>query len=231
METTKKTRREALTMFGVTGLAVAVGCGEDSPASPTSTNTGTSSSGCAVAPTETIGPYPSLSDFVRSDIREGRTGSRLDLTITVVNASSNCAPVAGALVDVWQCDAEGHYSQYQQPGHDGTSETFLRGLQTTDAAGRVTFTTVYPGWYAGRATHIHVEVRVNGRSAKVTQIGFPENVTAEVYASGVYASKGQNPTSNTGDMVFADSIASEMATVSGNPSSGYVATFTLGIAA
>jgi len=74
-------------------------------------------------------------------------------------------------------------------------------VQTTDAIGEVTFETVYPGWYAGRATHIHVEAYVNGRSVKVTQIACPEDVTAQVYASGVYASNGQNPTHNTGDMV------------------------------
>ena len=91
-------------------------------------------------------------------------------------------------------------------------------------------TTIYPGWYAGRATHIHVEVSVNGRSVKVTQIAFPDTVNAEVYRSGVYAARGQNPTSNTGDMVFADSLSSELATVSGSPTSGYSATFTVGIA-
>lgn len=104
-------------------------------------------------------------------------------------------------------------------------------MQTTDANGRVTFTTVYPGWYQGRATHIHVEVLVNGRSVKVTQIGFPETVNAEVYRSGVYAARGLNPTSNTGDMVFADSIAQETATISGSAAGGYTATFTINVAA
>lgn len=93
----------------------------------------------------------------------------------------------------------------------------------------MTFTTIYPGWYAGRATHIHVEVTVNGRAVKVTQIAFPESVTAAVYASAVYAAKGQNPTSNAGDMVFADSVSSETAAISGSPSSGYTATFTVGV--
>ena len=88
-----------------------------------------------------------------------------------------------------------------------------------------------PGWYTGRATHIHVEVQVNGRSVKVTQIAFPESVTAAVYATGVYAAKGQNPTSNCGDMVFADSIAQETAALSGSASGGYTATFTINVAA
>ena len=80
----------------------------------------------------------------------------------------------------------------------------------------MTFVTVYPGWYQGRATHIHVEVTANGRSVKVTQIAFPEDVNAEVYRSGVYASRGLNPTSNTSDGIFADSLSQELATVSGN---------------
>ena len=92
------------------------------------------------------------------------------------------------------------------------------------------FTTIYPGWYSGRATHIHAEVTINGRSVKVTQIGFPENVTASVYSTGIYAAKGQNPTSNANDNVFADSIAAETAAVSGDPQNGFTATFTIGVA-
>jgi protocatechuate 3,4-dioxygenase beta subunit len=231
----KVTRREALAVLGAAGAAAAaaVGCGsEASPTSPTTTTTtattGTSAA-CAVSPSETIGPYPSLSEFMRSDIREGKGGTPVTLTITVVNVNNSCAAVANAMVDIWQCDAEGHYSQYSQQGYDGRSQTFLRGIQTTDSSGRVAFTTIYPGWYAGRATHIHVEVTVNGQSVKVTQIAFPESVTSAVYASGVYAAKGQNPTSNTGDMVFADSLSSELATVTGDPTSGYAATFTVGV--
>ena len=231
----KLTRREALGMLGATGAALSlIRCG-GSPTSPSSTSdvtTSTSaSSTCAVSPSETVGPYPSLTDLIRSDIREGKTGVPVTLTITVVNTNSSCNPVPAANVEIWQCDAEGHYSQYSQPGYNGQSETFLRGIQTTDTNGRVTFTTIYPGWYMGRATHIHAEVTVNGRSVKVTQIAFPENITATVYSTGVYAPKGQNPTSNTSDNIFADSLASELATVSGDATNGYTATFTIGIAA
>ena len=130
-------------------------------------------------------------------------------------------------VEIWQCDATGNYSQYGSQA----AQTYLRGIQTTDANGQVTFTTVYPGWYQGRATHIHIEVTRGGSSLKATQIAFPESVNAEVYGSGVYASRGSNPTANTRDMIFADSINSELATVSGNPASGYTATFTVGLAA
>jgi len=237
MDCKKMTRREAVGMLGAAGAALAVGCGNGTPTSPTTTTSGattptggTTAATCAVAPNETIGPYPSLVDLIRSDIREGRSGTPVALTLTVVNVNSGCTPVADAVVDIWQCDAEGHYSQYNQPGYNGTAQTFLRGIQATDIRGQATFTTIYPGWYAGRATHIHVEVSVNGRSVKVTQIAFPDTVNAEVYRSGVYAARGQNPTSNAGDMVFADSLSSELATVSGSPTGGYAATFTVGIA-
>jgi protocatechuate 3,4-dioxygenase beta subunit len=79
-----------------------------------------------------------------------------------VTRMNGCAPVANANVEVWQCDASGNYSEYSQPGFNGTGQTFLRGVQTTDANGQATFTTIYPGWYAGRATHMHVEIFVNG---------------------------------------------------------------------
>ena len=144
-----------------------------------------------------------------------------------MNTNNGCSPVAGANVEIWQCDAAGNYSQYGTQ----TSRTYLRGIQTTNASGQVTFTTVYPGWYQGRATHIHVEVVRNGTSAKVTQIAFPESANAAVYGTGVYSSRGRNPTSNTSDMVFADSINSELATVSGDPASGMSATFQVAIAA
>ncbi len=223
-------RREALGMLGVAGAAASLGCGSEGGSGTTDpTPTGGSPSGC-LSPSETIGPYPSLTNFVRSDIREGRSGVPLTLTVTVVNANNSCSPVANAAVDIWQCDAEGHYSEYSQPGYNGTGATFLRGIQITDANGRVTFTTIFPGWYAGRATHIHAEVKVNNATVKVTQIAFPDNVIAAVYASGVYAARGQNPTANAGDMVFADSLASELATITGgDPTNGFAATFTLGI--
>ncbi len=230
-------RREALGLLGVASAALSSACSGDNPTSPTATTATTSATtpsapvtstaACVVSPSETIGPYPSLADFVRSDIRESKPGLPLTLTITVVNTNSSCAPVSGAVVDIWQCDADGNYSQY---GSERTL-TYLRGLQTTDASGRVTFVTIYPGWYQGRATHIHVEVTVNGRSAKVTQIAFPEDVTTAVYRSGVYASSGQNPTTNSRDGVFSDGVANEMITLTGgDATNGYTGTFQVGIA-
>jgi protocatechuate 3,4-dioxygenase beta subunit len=225
-------RREAIGMIGAAGAALAFGCQNSSPTTPTDTGTGTTTGGptnsaCAVTPTETVGPYPSLTDLVRSDIREGKPGTPLTLTIKVVNTSNGCSPIAGANVEIWQCDATGNYSQYGTQA----AQTYLRGIQTTNANGEVTFVTVYPGWYQGRATHIHVEVVRNGASVKVTQIAFPESINAAVYGTGVYASRGSNPTSNTRDGIFADSLNSELATVSGDPATGLTATFQVAIAA
>jgi protocatechuate 3,4-dioxygenase beta subunit len=154
------------------------------------------------------------------------TGTLLALTIKVVNVSSRCAPVSGANVEIWHVDASGNYSQY---GTQAT-QTYLRGIQTTNSNGEVTFITIYPGWYQGRATHIHAEVTINGRSVKVTQIAFPETVNNTVHASGAYASRGTNPIANASDGIFADSLSSELVTPVGDPSNGFTAAFQVGVA-
>jgi protocatechuate 3,4-dioxygenase beta subunit len=224
------TRREALGAVGAAGVALAWGCG-DTPTTPSSTveaaTTTSTNAACAVTPTETVGPYPSLVDLFRSDIREGKSGTLLTLTIRVVNAASACAAVSGANVEIWHVDAAGNYSQYGTQ----TAQTYLRGIQTTNSNGEVTFTTIYPGWYQGRATHIHVEVTMGGRSVKVTQIAFPETVNNAVHASGVYASRGTNPISNQSDGIFSDSLSSEIVTPTGSATGGYAATFQVGISA
>jgi protocatechuate 3,4-dioxygenase beta subunit len=226
-------RRAALAAIGAAaGAALGYGCGGDSPTSPsttgtTTTTTGSTNAACAVTPTETVGPFPSRIDLFRSDIRESKSGTTLTLTIKVVNVNSACAPVPNAQVEIWHVDAAGDYSQYGSQ----TAATFLRGIQTTNANGEVTFTTIYPGWYQGRATHIHAEATLNGRSIKVTQIAFPEAVNNAVHTAGVYASRGTNPLSNQSDGIFADSLASELVTPTGNPSAGYVAAFQIALAA
>jgi protocatechuate 3,4-dioxygenase beta subunit len=233
MNSSRIRRRVALKAMGGAGIGLAFGCGGSadtgtSPSSTSSANATVSTNGtCAVTPTETVGPYPSLSDIIRSDVRESKAGTVLTLTIKVVNATSSCAPVSGAAVEIWQCDAAGNYSSYGSQ----TGQTYLRGIQTTNANGEVTFTTIYPGWYQGRATHIHAEVKIGGRSVKVTQIAFPESVNNTVHATGVYASRGSNPTTNLADGIFADSLSAELVTPVGSPSSGYAAAFQIGIQA
>ena len=231
-------------LTAVGGAAIAGACGATAaPTSPAtdSTATGASSGGtttsgaCAVIPSETEGPYPDRTGminnpaFLRRDVTEGKPGVPLTLALTIVSSGNGCRAVAGASVEIWHCDAAGNYSEYSQPGFNGTGQTFLRGVQTADSAGQVTFTTIYPGWYAGRATHIHVQVYINGSVAKTTQVAFPESITAGVYGTGIYASHGQNTTSNASDNVFSDGTSTEMATLSGNSASGYAASLTIAI--
>lgn len=237
-------RRTALSVLGSAGVAaVAAACGS-TPTSPSSAGTSTttttggttgSATSCVVSPEETIGPYPDRTGmltnqaFYRQNVTEGRAGTPLTLELTVVNVRASCAPVANAAVEIWQCDASGNYSEYAQPGFNGVGQTFLRGLQTTNASGAVRFTTIYPGWYNGRATHIHVDVYINNTRVKVTQIAFPENISAQVYAQGVYASKGQNTTTNARDNVFSDGVNDEVAVITGSLATGLTASLTIGI--
>ena len=226
------TRREALGAVGAASAALAFGCGGDAPTSPSSeasaaAATTSTNAACAVTPTETVGPYPSLVDLFRSDIREGKSGTPLTLTIRVVNAAGGCSPVPNANVEIWHVDAAGNYSQYGTQ----TTQTYLRGIQTTNGSGEVTFTTIYPGWYQGRATHIHVEVTMAGRSVKVTQMAFPETINNSVHTSGAYASRGVNPMSNLSDGIFADSLSSEIVTPTGSASGGFNAMFQVAVTA
>lgn len=229
---TRWTRREALGILSAAGAALSAACNASTPTSPSvqtptppTTPTTPSAGACVVTPSETVGPFPSLADFVRSDIRDGKPGLPVRLAVEVVNVNAACAPVSNATVDIWQCDADGNYSQYGSE----RNQTYLRGIQTTGADGLANFTTIYPGWYQGRATHIHVEVLVNGRSIKVTQIAFPESITAAVYATGVYAASGQNPTTNARDNVFSDGVSEELIALTGDTTNGYAGTFRVGV--
>jgi protocatechuate 3,4-dioxygenase beta subunit len=197
---------------------------------------------CVVSPTETEGPYPYPKGEInnplnRADITGGKTGVPLALTLTVVNANNSCAVVENARVDIWHCDKDGYYSGYaSQNGYLGaknyTGETFLRGYLLTDAKGEATFTTIYPGWYGGRATHIHVEVFVDNAMKKTTQLAFPENINNTVYASSLYAGHGDNPMSNSQDDILGNSatdLANETVTITGDVANGYTAAITIGI--
>ncbi|MER2267390.1 intradiol ring-cleavage dioxygenase [Methylobacterium oxalidis] len=139
---------------------------------------------CVLTPQSIEGPFYRDPRLVRADIAEGRAGVPLRLRLRVVEAGS-CQPVAGARVDVWHCDAQGLYSGYPGQGDsravDTSGQTFLRGSQTTDAAGWVSFDTIYPGWYAGRATHIHVKAFLDARTMLTGQIYFPDALNEFLY--------------------------------------------------
>ncbi|MBA4853485.1 intradiol ring-cleavage dioxygenase [Emticicia sp. BO119] len=204
--------------------------GTDATGSTTGSNT---TGSCTTTATETEGPFPTKTpgSLVTNDITSDRKGTKLTVKITIQNKNNSCAALANALVDIWHCDAEGNYSEYGGTGMQSTNYTnvhFLRGRQITDANGLVTFTTIYPGWYSGRATHIHVHIyNSSGKSLLVTQIAFPEDINKVVYAQGVYASHGQADTTNARDNVFSDGTSTEMSAITGSAAAGYVLTHTI----
>ncbi len=174
---------------------------------------------CPLSPEETAGPFPikTPADLVRENIISDRTGVALLMTFVVQDQSNNCLPMAGVLVDVWHCDAGGNYSQYE----GNTGEDFLRGRQTTDANGQASFISIFPGWYPGRAPHIHLEIlNANGNSIRVTQVAFPRSACDTVYATSEY--NGTADTQNEDDGILSDSLEGNMAdSVTGNPTDGY----------
>jgi protocatechuate 3,4-dioxygenase beta subunit len=230
---------KSLLMGAASAPVLLTACGKDdiTPSTiVTSTGTTTNSGSCTVAPTETEGPFPtkSPSSYVRSDISDGRTGYKLTAHLTITNSASSCTALAGALVDIWHCDAAGNYSEYGGTGMQSTNYTsvhFLRGRQTTDSNGLVTFTSIFPGWYSGRATHIHVHVyNASGTSLKVTQIAFPEGTGTALAAVNGYAKGMTGYTYNKSDNVFSDDTAGvELATVTGNTTDGFVLSFNLAV--
>ncbi len=210
----------------------------DTSGTGTGTTTGTNSGTCTIAPSETEGPFPTKSpaSYVRSDITDGRTGYKLTAKITIGNTNNNCAGLANAIVDIWHCDAEGNYSEYGGSGMQSTnlqSVHFLRGRQVTDANGLVTFTTIFPGWYNGRATHVHVHIyNASGTSLKVTQIAFPEGSNSALVAVNGYKKGMSGYTYNATDNVFRDDTAGvEIATVTGNTTAGFELAIQLNVAA
>jgi protocatechuate 3,4-dioxygenase beta subunit len=237
------TRRSALALAGGAAVcAVAAACSSaagTATSSPTPsaapTSSPTPSGSLVLTPQETAGPYPldlhSTPSFFRNDITEGKPGVPLTVTLTILHQIG--APLANARVDIWQCDKDGVYSGFAQPGSNAVGQTFMRGIQMTDASGKVTFKTVYPGWYAGRITHIHFQVYLNNGLVATSQLAFPDDVTKAVYSSPLYAAKGQNSSvqSVAQDNVFADGSAHEMLAVTGSVNSGFAATLTAVVAA
>lgn len=242
MTSRKKFLRQFL--IGVTSSSLILEACKKSVSASDGTDTSTGSDACVVSPTETAGPYPTHdpSDLVRSDIRVDRTGIPLSITITVVNSNASCVALQNLLVDIWHCDKDGAYSEYGGSGtsqsQDNTSVHFLRGRQTTDSSGEVKFTSIFPGWYSGRATHIHVHVYdASGNSMLITQISFPEGTDSAVVAVNADTAAGYTKgmtgyTYNASDNVFSDDkTGSELATITGSVSDGYVLTKTIRVAA
>jgi protocatechuate 3,4-dioxygenase beta subunit len=241
-------RREMLGLMGSTAAAVTLaGCGGSGRSgqpgagetTDTSTTAETASTTCVVRPEQTEGPYYVNTGLERSDIREEREGVPLDLTFNVSRVdegdASACGPLAGAVVDVWHCDAAGEYSGVEDNAagdFDTRGETFLRGYQLTDENGTARFTTIYPGWYQGRAVHIHFTIRDSPESQQgyefTSQLYFDDALTDQVFTEGPYAEKGERDLRNSEDGIFQGGGDELLLDLSEN-GQGYAATFDIAL--
>lgn len=160
---------------------------------------------CAIAPSTTAGPFPTIDPLDRQDVTEGYPGHPLRLGVRVVDET--CQPVPGARVEIWHADATGDYSAYTDDGSgkdEGEGTTFLRGIQTANQDGILEFQTIYPGWYEGRAVHIHIRATLDGEEVLTSQLYFDEAYTEDVYSSGEYAQFGPPDTGWDDDSLIGD---------------------------
>ena len=213
---------------------------------------------CVVSAEQTEGPFYFETRFVRKDLTEGKEGLILDLRLKMVDADS-CEPISDAVVDIWSCDAAGEYSGYetvydrsgtfdtqrgdrrdnekhaddnrprfhQEPNNE---KTFLRGAQVTNEEGEVSFKTIYPGWYPGRATHIHIKVYIDDKDVFTSQMYFPEDVNEIVHTAEAYNTikkKGERRR-NEDDGIFRRGGNGPMVELT-KVDEGYIGTLTYGI--
>ena len=227
------TRREALALLGSTGSLLLFG---GATSSADTSRAVRPRYPCVVRPASTPGPYYVDEKLQRSDIRSDpsdgtvKEGIPLALTLNVSSiAKGACAPLVGAIVDVWQCDAHGVYSDVVDPSFNTTGKQFLRGHQITDQLGVVRFTTIYPGWYPIRTPHIHYKIRspasVRSHYEFTGQLYFDEGLSDRIYAKVPYAGRGKRTVSNTTDRIY-NQDGGRQTTLTVTPAQdGYAATF------
>lgn len=209
-----RTRRAVLGLVGAGVASLAPGVGGPLAAAPART---TKTPACVVRPEQTQGPYFVDERLRRSDIRvdlpdgSPTPGAPLRLTFRVSRIDARaCAPLSGAIVDVWQCDALGVYSGVRDVAgrFDTRGKQFLRGYQSTGDDGVARFLTIYPGWYPGRTVHIHFKIRSDpaARSGHEfsSQLYFDDALTDRVHAHPPYARHGLRRTRNADDGIFRD---------------------------
>jgi protocatechuate 3,4-dioxygenase beta subunit len=229
-------RRRALAFIGTSGAMLLAGplrpaAGQETPARPRPS--------CVGRPQQTEGPFFVEEALNRADIRsdprsgEVQAGVPLRLAFRVSRLSgTRCAPLAGAQVDVWQANATGRYSDSPRPGssRSTTRQQYLRGYQLTDAAGDARFLTIYPGWYGGRAVHLHFKIRWAPAPgyAFTSQLYFDDALTEHVFAMEPYASRGRRWLRNDDDAIFHD--GGERLLLTPTPEGlGYAAVFEIGL--
>ena len=223
-----------------------------STATTTATSTA-STAGFVEFPEETNGPFPAdgsndngegqladvLADpgIIRSDLTSNLDGSDtqpgIPLALTMLIGSGG-SPLPGAAVYAWHCSRDGHYSVYSggMNGGDYSDTTWFHGVQVTDANGAVTFNTIFPGRYQGRAVHIHFEVYQDDTFSNLlltSQVGFDDEQSDAIYASDSnYASSLRNPTYNAADNVFNDGDGSQIVDI-GQPATSLAASVVVGV--
>ena len=246
-------RRDALKLLGIGSAAFLAACvspEESSTSVPTAGSTQVLSTqsvptagaalDCVVRPEMTIGPYFVDQQLNRSDIRADssdnsvKEGVPLTINIAVASVGNNsCTPIEGAQVDIWHCDARGQYSGVSNQGFDTTGQDFLRGYQLTNASGGVQFQTIYPGWYSGRAVHIHFTIRTRAADDQdyqfTSQLFFDDALTDQVHALEPYASKGQRDTLNATDNIFIGGGEQLLLNLQGDSTNGYTGTMNIGL--
>ncbi len=196
---------------------------------------------CVVKPAQTEGPYFVDEKLNRSDIRLDpankslKEGVPLRLKINVNRVKGDaCAPLTGAQVDIWQCDALGSYSDVRDTSgrFDTRGQKFLRGYQVTNPDGTAEFLTIYPGWYTGRAVHIHFKIRLFTGDQKAleftSQLYFEEAMTDQVHALAPYKTKGKRDRLNERDSIFRQGGDQLLLNVK-QDGAGYVGTFDIGL--
>ena len=195
--------------------------------------------GCVVRPEQTEGPYFVDEKLNRSDIRVDpsdksiRPGVPLRLEFQVSRiAGTACTPLRGAMVDVWHCDAAGVYSDVRDGRFDSRGKQFLRGYQQTNVNGNAEFLTIYPGWYEGRAVHIHFKIRSapqGGRAQEFTsQLYFDESVNDQIFKQAPYNTKRGPRMMNDADFLFRRG-GKELLLASTKDAQGYTAKFDVGL--
>jgi protocatechuate 3,4-dioxygenase beta subunit len=167
-------------------------------------------------------------DTVTTSTQNGFQGVPLALSFAIYTyAATGCTPLQNARVDIWHCDAQGIYSEEANQAEttsDYSKDNFLRGFQLTDASGLVSFTTIFPGWYTGRTTHIHLRIRTYDTSGNVainsaTQVFFDDATAGDVYSnSSYYTRKKARDTYNAGDSIYKAQL---LMSVSGSVTAGY----------
>ncbi len=262
-------RREVMKLLGGAGAVLITGVGMSKlvfaqDATATAATEAVALPACVVRPEVTEGPYFVDEMLNRSDIRIDPTdntvkaGIPLHLIFNVSDVTGGvCQPLKGAQVDIWHCDAVGQYSDVSDQGFNTKGQKWLRGYQVTDDKGIAEFITIYPGWYQGRAVHIHFKIRTTGTDGSAyeftSQLFFPDDLSDQIYTQQPYAAKsGVREVRNENDSIYnqaraqmvldlkavsadvmatavAAAAATEAVTAAVVSQSGYEATFGLGL--